>query len=52
MHAVDELESAPLVDVEWAEDHVAGASADWPEDPFGFREEKVEASKVVGDGLG
>lgn len=49
--AVNELESAPLVDAEGAEDHVAGASAGRTEDIFGFDEEQVEAGEMFGDGL-
>jgi len=36
VHAMNELESAPLVDAERAEDHVAGASVGRAEDIFGF----------------
>jgi hypothetical protein len=48
MLAVDELESAPLMDAEGAEDHVAGASIGCAEDLFGFDEEEVEAGQVFG----
>ena len=50
--AVNELESAPLIDPEWAEDHEAGASAGGAEDSFGFSEEQVEAGEMLGDSLG
>ena len=50
--AVNELESAPLVDAERAEDHVAGTSVGRAEDIFGFGEEQVEAGEMFGDGLG
>lgn len=50
--AVDELESAPLVDAEGAEDHVGGASIGRTEYLFGFGEEEVEAGEVFGYGLG
>jgi hypothetical protein len=48
MLAVDELESAPLMDAEGTEDHVAGASIGCAEDLFGFGEEEVEACEVLG----
>jgi hypothetical protein len=52
MLAVNELESAPLVDAERAEDHVAGASVGSAEETFSFGEEQVEAGEVFGDGVG
>jgi hypothetical protein len=52
MLAVNELESAPLIDTERAEDHVAGASVSSAEETFGFREKHVEAGEVFGDGVG
>ena len=39
MLAVDQVEFAPLVDVEWAEDVVGGALACRAEETFGFVEE-------------
>jgi hypothetical protein len=49
--AVDELESAPLVDAERPEDHVAGTSVGRAEEGLGFGEEDVEAGEMFGDGL-
>ena len=50
--AVNELESAPLVDAERTEDHVAGASVGYAEEAFGFGEKQVEMGETFGDGLG
>ena len=43
MSAVDEMKSAPLLDVEWAEDVVGDASASGTEESLCFVEDEVEA---------
>jgi hypothetical protein len=43
MSAVDQMESAPLVDVEGAEDGVCGALAPRAEESFRFVEDEIEA---------
>jgi hypothetical protein len=50
--AVDELKLAPLIDSEWPEGHMAGASAGGTEEFFGFSAEEIELREVVGRCLG
>jgi hypothetical protein len=50
--AVDELKSAPLFDVERAEDSVTGALAGRSEESFGLGEKQIEMGKMFGGGLG
>jgi hypothetical protein len=50
--AVHELEHAPLVDVERAEDSVTGALAGGAEERLGFVEERVEMGEVFGGSMG
>ena len=50
--AVHELKHAPLVDVEWAEDCVAGELAGGTEENLRFREERVEMGEMFGGGVG
>jgi hypothetical protein len=51
MLAVDQLESAPLIDAEWAENHVAGAASGGSEELFGFGAEGIDAGKVFCESL-
>ena len=46
MLAVNQMESAPLVDAEWAEDHVRDATAR-TEEVFRFVEEIVDSGQVM-----
>ena len=48
MFAVDEVKSAPLVDIEWAEDVVIDASAPRAEESFRLVEEQIETGEMVG----
>ena len=50
--AVDKLKLTPLIDSEWAEDHMAGAPAGGTEEFFGFGAEEIELCEVIGCGVG
>jgi hypothetical protein len=52
MFAVDQVKSAPLVDIERAEDVVVDALAPRAEESFRFVEEQIEAGEMVGCGVG
>ena len=52
MFAVDEMEFAPLVNVERAEDRVGGALAGGAEEGFCFGEEEIEVGEMFGGGVG
>jgi len=52
MPAVHELEHAPLVYIERAEDGVAGKLGGAAEEGFGFVEEQVEMGEVLRGGVG
>jgi hypothetical protein len=50
--AVDEMEFAPLANVERAEHGVAGTLAGWAEERFRFGEKEIETSESFGGGFG
>jgi hypothetical protein len=52
MPAVNELKSAPMIDVERAEDRVCGEPGGRAEDVFGFAANMVEAGELFGHGVG
>jgi hypothetical protein len=52
MPSVNELEPAPMIDVEGAEDSVAGQPGGRAEEAFGFAANMVEAGELLGDGVG
>jgi hypothetical protein len=52
MPAVNELEPAPMIDVEGAEDRVRGEPGGRAEDPFGFAANLVEAGELFGNCVG
>ena len=52
MFAVYQMKSAPLVDIERAEDVVVDASAPRAEESFRLIEEQIEAGEMVGCGVG
>jgi hypothetical protein len=52
MPSVNELEPAPMIDVEGAEDRVSGEPGGRAEDSFGFAAHLVEAGELFGNGVG
>ena len=47
MLAVDQMEPAPLGDIERAEYRMGCTFARWPEEILGFRKEQIQVSQVI-----